>query len=333
MASPRHFNIVALETFFSPLPKISVPKPHTFTLTEHNRTTVAEIPDRIKDADILITTTIPVRAEHLSKEISPNLKLISVQASGTDSVDLDVCRQRGIRVLNSPGCNVDAVAEHAVGLYFATRRSIVPTMKATREGEWPRQGNLMRMTFSNGQSPRSCHGETAVIIGYGGVGRRIESIFTSLGMKVLISGRKNASSGAASGRVEFEKGIREATVLVLCCPRTEETVGMISGPEFEKMRPDALVINVARGGIVVEEELLKALESGKIAGAATDVYDQEPASPESSVLLGADAGLNLVTTPHTAWIGMDTMVNYQRVVLENINGYISGQVSEERIKA
>lgn len=126
-----------------------------------------------------------------------------------------------------------------------------------------------------------------------------------------------------------------ATVLVLCCPRTPDTLNMISESQLATMRADAVVVNVARGGIVAEEALLAALREGKIAGAAVDVFDTEPAGPETSLLLKPDAvqGLNLVTTPHTAWIGMDTNLNLQRVLQENIDGFLVGKVMEERVRA
>ncbi|XDG04981.1 hypothetical protein ABKA04_004596 [Annulohypoxylon sp. FPYF3050] len=334
MAVPKHLNIVALETFFTPIPTLTVPPPHTFTLTTHHRTSLLDLPSRIRNAHILITTTLPLRAETLAPSATPNLRLIAVLASGVDSIDLAACAARGIRVLNSPGCNVAAVAEHAVALYFAARRSLVPTMAALRAGEWPRQGTLMARTFSAaGAAPRGCRDEAAVVVGYGGVGRRVEDLLKGLGMRVVVAGRKGDAVPPA-GRVSFADALRMATVLVLCCPRTPETVNMISGPEFGAMRDDVVVVNVARGGIVDEEALLGALREGKIAGAAVDVFGQEPAGPETSVLLGEGAdGLNLVATPHTAWIGMDTTSNYQRILQENIDGFIKGELVQERVRA
>ena len=331
-ASPTHFKIVALETFFTELPELSVPAPHTFSLVEYNRTKIDEIPSRIKDADILIITTIPLRAEVLSKEVSPNLKLVAAVASGTDSIDLGACTSRGIRVLSSPNCNVDAVAEHAVALYFATRRTIVPTMRDLRAGEWPLRGTLMKSAYAAGQPPRGCTEEIVTVVGHGGVGKKVSKMLGALGMKVIIAARKGAP--ATEGRVPFEEALAMASVVVLCCPRSPETLNLLAGPEFEKMRKDAVLVNVARGGIVDEQALLTALKEGQIAGAAVDVFGTEPAGPETSPLLGEEAeGLNLVVTPHTAWIGGMTTANYQRVLQENIDGFILGQVPQDRIKA
>lgn len=332
LSSPTEFKIVALETFFTELPKLSVPSPHTFNLVEYNRTKVEEIPSRIKDADILITTTIPLRAEVLSKDVSPNLKLVAVVASGTDSIDLGACASRGIRVLSSPNCNVDAVAEHAVALYFATRRTIVPTMRDLQAGEWPLRGTLMKSAYAAGQPPRGCTEEIVTVIGHGGVGKKVSKMLAALGMKVVVAARKGAAP--TEGRVAFEEALAMATVVVLCCPRSPETLGLLAGPEFEKMREDAVLVNVARGGIVDELALLQALKDGQIAGAAVDVFGTEPAGPETSPLLGDDAqGLNLVVTPHTAWIGGMTTANYQRVLQENIDGFILDKVQSDRIKA
>jgi glycerate dehydrogenase len=154
-----------------------------------------------------------------------------------------------------------------------------------------------------------------------------------LGMKIIVAGRKGASGPAPEGRVSFDEAMRTATVVVLCCPLSPETTGLISSPEFGLMREDAVVVNVARGGVVDEAALLAALKDGKIAGAGVDVFAKEPASPETSPLLGDDThGLNLVTTPHTAWLGGGTVENYQRVLQENVDGFLFGKVAEDRIK-
>ncbi|KAH8892678.1 D-isomer-specific 2-hydroxyacid dehydrogenase family protein [Thozetella sp. PMI_491] len=330
--TPQLFTIVALETFFTPLPELTVPSPHSFKLIAYDKTPPGDVASRIQDADIVVTTTVPIRADALAAERSPKLKLIAVLASGTDSIDLAACAARGIRVLNSPNCNTDAVAEHAVALYFTVRRSIVPTMLDLRAGEWPRRGTLMKATYQAQEPPRGCKNETVVIIGNGGVGRHMTRLFSALGMKVVIAGRKGA--GDQSGRVGFEEGLKMASVIAVSCPRTPETLGLISDPELSMMKPDALLVNVSRGGIVDEDAVLRALKDGRIAGAATDVFEKEPASPETSSLLRGDTeGLNLVTTPHTAWIGSETTEKYQQVLQENIDGFILGAIQDDRIKA
>ncbi|KPM45145.1 hypothetical protein AK830_g1319 [Neonectria ditissima] len=330
--SPTHFNIVALETFFTPMPTLSVPSPHTFSLTTYDKTIAAEVPARITDADILITTSVALRAETLSAQVCPRLKLIVVIAAGTDTTDLDACARRGIRVLSCPNCNKDAVAEHAIALYFAVRRSIMPTMRGLLADEWPQRGSLMRSVFMAERPPRACRDETVAIVGNGAVGKRVSELCTALGMQVVVAARKGAS--ASEGKVAFDVALKTATVVFVCCPRTPETMNLLSGPEFVAMPQDAVLVNVSRGGVVDEGALLTALKQGDIGGASVDVFAMEPASSKTSPLLTEEVKeLNLVLTPHMAWVGGETTANYHKVLQENIDGFILGTVQEERVRA
>ncbi|KAI1160119.1 D-isomer-specific 2-hydroxyacid dehydrogenase family protein [Nemania serpens] len=321
--SQTHWVIVALETFFCPLPDFTLPAPHTCEYWSYERTRPDQIAERIRDADIVIMTILPLTAELLRVEATPRLKMISVIASGTDTVDLAVCRARGIVVGNTPHCNVATVSEHVLALYFATRRSILLTNSLTRAGDWVTKGSQQStMDGPDGKAPKTCSEELVGIIGHGAIGRYFESMARSLGMKTIVAGRKGAP--APEGRVPFETVIRECSVLVVCLPRSPETLNLISEAEFHQMKPYALLINVSRGGIVVEKALVSALREGKIAGAGTDVYSQEPAEPASNVLLGADtADLNLVTTPHVAWYSEETFDNYSRACRDNVAAFVT----------
>ncbi|KAI1198112.1 D-isomer-specific 2-hydroxyacid dehydrogenase family protein [Nemania serpens] len=324
MAQPQtHWVIVALETFFCPLPDFTLPAPHTCEYRSYERTRPDQIAERIRDADVVIMTILPLTAELLRVEATPRLKMISVIASGTDTVDLATCRARGIVVGNTPHCNVATVSEHILGLYFATRRSILLTNSLTRAGDWATKGSQQStMDGPDGKPPKTCSEELVGIIGNGAIGRYFESMARSLGMRTVVAGRKGAPT--PEGRVPFETVIRECSVLIVCLPRSPETLNLISEAEFHQMKPHAVLINVSRGGIVDEKALVSALRDGKIAGAATDVYSQEPAEPASNVLLGADtADLNLVTTPHVAWYSEETFDNYSRACRENVAEFVT----------
>lgn len=353
--TPRHFHIVALENIFNGPLRITVPAPHTCTLVQYERTDKtpgsSELATRLRDADIAITTSIPLRADILSATVTPRLGLIAVIASGTETIDLAACAARGIRVLNCPGCNTESVAEHAVALYFAARRRLMPLLQPLLRGMWPKKGTLMLTAVQEGGGgagayvcPRGCSQETAVIVGYGAVGRRVAVLLQALGMTVLVAGRKGDEAAAPPGRMAFAEALRVASVLVLCCPRTPETTGLLSTAEFAAMQKDALLVNVSRGGIVDEDALLAALRNGQIAGAGVDVFSIEPASPENNPLLRAAAEelhedgysrgqkpLNLMVTPHSAWIASATMDNNSRAVQENIDGYITGNMVAKRV--
>jgi len=147
-------------------------------------------------------------------------------------------------------------------------------------------------------------------------------------MTIIIAARKGDST-AKPGRLPFEEALSRATVAIVSCPRNPDTMNLFSTPEFKQMRPEAVLLNVSRGGIVDETALLDALRNGQIAGAATDVFAKEPAlggERADSVLLGPEAhGLNLTVSPHVAWFGEKTLQNYQRMLKENIEGWVVGK--------
>ncbi len=342
MQSETHLIIVAFETFLVPAPEFDLPAPYTCEVRQHGRTRADQVAERIRDADVVTLSVLALGADVLDAAVSPRLRMVAVIASGTDRVDLAACRARGIAVSNTPHCNARAVAEHAVALYFDARRSVTLSHSLIRAGQWVRRSTLIDvLNGPDGRPPRTCRDETLGIIGYGGVGKMIESVARGLGMgKILISGRKgdqqqqqqqqpqNQSLPAAGEgfreRTPFDTVIRESTVIVLCLPQLPETMGLISDAELGAMRPHAIVINVSRGGVVDERALVAALRARRIAGAAVDVHPYEPAGPDNSPLLAPDtADLNIVATPHVAWVAEDTNRNYQEALKENINSWLA----------
>lgn len=146
-----------------------------------------------------------------------------------------------------------------------------------------------------------------------------------MNMDVLIAERKGVEA-CRDGRTPFEEVLRHSTVLVIIVPRTADTVNMISLKELEWMRHDAVLVNVSRGDIIDEPALLEALKKGWIGGAAVDVFAEEPATEDNCWLVGNVAkGLNLITTPHTAWAGMATEVELLRMAKENVENWIRGE--------
>lgn len=172
-----------------------------------------------------------------------------------------------------------------------------------------------------------------------GIGKRIASLGHALGMEVLVASRKNAPSlngllptpAAAPtdepARVPFEDVLRRSTTLVLSLPRTPETLDLLSTPEFAIMSPHAVLVNIARGGIVNEDAVVKALEEGQIAGYATDVFDKEPVEgPEDSVLLSERArDLNITVSPHLAWFSQRTLKNLGQILKDTVEAYVEGK--------
>jgi lactate dehydrogenase-like 2-hydroxyacid dehydrogenase len=168
-----HHEIIAVEGLHCPIPDFNLPAPHTSSLTIHHNTSQAELHERIKDATIVITTTVKFNSDTLSPAVTPKLQLIAVMASGTDCVDLEACRKRGIRVCNCPHAPTDAVSEHAIGLYFAARRKtlLMHSMTIAEPSEWKAKGSVASyMKTAAGEAPSSCQDEICGIIGYGALG-------------------------------------------------------------------------------------------------------------------------------------------------------------------
>lgn len=247
-----HHHIVALERVHQPLPDVFDFAPGTtYTLTAHDTTpTRALLHERIREATVVVVTTINLDPETLSADVSPHLRLVAVMASGTDLVNFDACRARGIRVTNCPAANVDSVSEHAISLYFAARRRTVLLDRLTREipSEWKANRSLgSYMRYKDGKPPLTCKDEVMGIIGYGALGKGIAALGRALGMQVLIAARKSQPSSSPPPstpsniedpqRTSFSEVIRRATVLVVSIPRNPQTLSLISTPEFSVMHP------------------------------------------------------------------------------------------------
>ncbi|KIW16776.1 hypothetical protein PV08_03966 [Exophiala spinifera] len=347
--------IVALEAQFGPIPEFDdFNGKYEITIYDVTpRNDVKVLNERIGDADVAIITTMPMTAATLAPEVTPNLRAIMVMAAGTDHIDLEYCRKRGIRVLNSPRANTTTVAEHAVALYFAVRRCVVQTHVRTVQDQWPKHRTLLSsLRDKDNRLPLGLKDEVAGIIGYGGVGKHIAKLCSALGMSVMIADRKANSTqkhhasppastnGSEVTRASFADVLAKCTAIFVAVPRLPTTLDMISATELATMNGRAVLINVSRGGIVNEADLVSALRCRQIAGAATDVFLTEPASTENSVLLKAlaeedvkkdEEKLPLVVTPHTAWYSEVTMENLVEDVRTNVVGWSRGVLPPENL--
>ncbi|KAF2466468.1 uncharacterized protein BDR25DRAFT_336604 [Lindgomyces ingoldianus] len=329
-----HHEIVALERIHQPLPsQFTFPPPTTYNLIAYDRPEPEKLRERVKDATIIIVTTMRISAALLAEDVTPKLRLIAVMAAGTDPIDLGACKKRGIRVTNCPAANLDSVSEHAIGLYFATRRRTVMLDALTRKvpSEWIEKKSLSGyLRFADGRPPLSCGDEVMGVVGYGALGKRIAKVGRALGMQILVAARKSPAStpvlppiGGHENRVPFEDVLRKSTVLVLSLPRSPETMNLISTPEFAIMSPYAVIVNISRGGIVDEAALVNAAKEGRIAGYGTDVFLKEPLEGEKdSPLLSEEAkGLNIIVTPHLAWFAERTMTNLGQILKDTVEAW------------
>ncbi|RDW78219.1 hypothetical protein BP5796_06071 [Coleophoma crateriformis] len=301
--------------------------PHIYT--EYPTSAISEVTYRIQGADVIITCRVPITAAML--KLCPTVKMISVMAIGTDIIDLQACKERGIVVSNVPAASNESVSEHAISLYFAVKRNVVCCHNSLLAGdgeEWVRRGTSIGF-FAAGM-PGTCKDDTMAIFGAGELGNRVAKIGSALGMKVIFAERKGVPvEEVRSGRVEFVEACKTSTVIMLTCPLNASTKNMIGAAEFAVMQKNTVLISVARGGIVVEEDLVDALKSATISGAATDVFMEEPAGKSNSVLIREAANLEgrLTLSPHIAWFATSSREKLNRVVASNIEDFIKGTPS------
>lgn len=274
-----------------------------------------EILPRLRDATIAITNKIPLRAEVLSQ--LPKLRLITLAATGYDCVDVNYCRAHNIAVCNVRHYSSQSVAEHVLMLLLTLHRNFTAYQADVKSGDWQRS-----TTFCVNTHPiRDLHGSTLGIIGHGAIGQTVANLAAAFGMRVLIGERKGATVIRA-GRVSFTDVIQASDAITLHCPLTPETRGMIGAAEFAQMKPNAILINCSRGGLVDEAALVKALQTGQIAGAGIDVLSLEP--PRDGNPLLAVELLNLIVTPHNAWASQQAQQLLADQIIEILEGFING---------
>lgn len=275
----------------------------------------SEIIDRLRHATIAVTNKVALTAPILKQ--APHLQMVCIAATGTNNVDLETARRLGIAVSNIRGYCTPSVAEHVFALILALTRQLPAITAAVASGAWQQS-----LYFALLDTPcRELFGKTLGIIGYGELGQATARIGEAFGMKILVAQRPGTPG--KPGRIPLKDLLSQVDVLSIHCPLTPATTGLISHEELTLMRPDALLINTARGGIVDEQALADALRTGQLGGAGIDVLSEEPPK-HGNPLLAPDIP-HLILTPHVAWASREAR---QRVILqvaENIHGFLSGK--------
>ncbi len=241
----------------------------------------------------------------------PNLKMISVYGVGTDGVDLEQCKERGIQVATTPGVLTNAVAEMALALTLGAARRIAEGDRYVRAGKWP-EGNLgLGWTLV---------GETVGILGYGRIGKRIGELCRAVGMNVIYTDLQPAEGEEGAFRASPVLLAKECRVMIVAAVGGEQTRGLVSRNILKELGPDGLLVNVARGTVVNQQELIDALNAGELGCAALDVYEKEPHVPEELIAHG-----KLVLTPHVASATVDARRAMGRLVIDNLAAFIDGK--------
>ena len=285
-------------------------------LTVYPRTeTEALAAERARDAEILFVNKTPVTDSLLSA--CPKVRLIIVLATGYNVVDCAAARRRNIPVCNIPAYGTAAVAQFAFALILELVNRVGVHDVSVHRGDWTVCPN-----FSYWLTPQTeLAGKTLGIIGLGRIGQAVAKMGRAFGMEVLAYSRSRSSEGdAVATYVELEELLAKSHIISLHCPLFPQTEKIVCRENIAKMRDGVYLVNTSRGGLIDEEALLEALQSGKIAGAALDVVSTEPI-PADHILLSAP---NCILTPHMAWAPRESRGRIMTIAAENLRSFLAG---------
>lgn len=309
-------NIVFLDSTGIPashrIPSFSFPH----QLTEYAHTAAEQILARAKDADIIITSKVILNHEILSQ--LPKLKLIAVTATGTNNIDLVAAKALGITIKNVTGYSSVTVPEHVIGMIYALKHRLIDYHRDQLLTErWATCGQFCYVDYPISDVQGSILG----IIGRGCIGNEVARLAQAVGMRVLFAEHQHATT-IREGYTAFDEVLKQADVISLHCPLTPQTEQLINAKTLALMKPNACLINTGRGGLINETDLLQALQSGKLAGAALDVLVKEPPASDDALWLAAKTQPNLLITPHVAWASDSALTTLVNKVAQNIEEFV-----------
>ena len=284
---------------------------HEFVYYTTKETDQAKLLERIKDAEILMLANQPLSAELI--EQCPKLQMLDIAFTGVDHVGLDAARARGIVTCNAAGYSTNAVAELTFGLAISAIRNIVAVDARCRKAG-----------TKDGLVGFELFGKTFGVVGTGAIGCRVARIAQAFGCRVLAYSRTVKQELVAEGveYVGLDELLGKSDFVSLHVPMTAATAKMINAESIAKMKDGAVLINCARGGVVDSEALAEALNSGKLAAAGIDVFENEPPLAEEHPLLHAK---NTIVTPHVAFASKEALETRADIVFANIDAFLAGE--------
>ena len=285
------------------------------TVYPQGSTDPEEVIRRIGDAEIVLTNKTPVG--RVIFERCPNMKLLSVVATGYNVVDTQAAKEHGVAVCNVPAYGTEMVAQFAIGLLLEVCHHVQLHNESVHAGEWERCPN-----FCYWKSPiLELAGKTMGIIGFGRIGRAVGRTAKALGMRVIATGSRKCPEGEAIAEyVDLDTILRESDVISLHCPQFPETEKLINRDTIARMKDGAILINNSRGGLIDEQAVADALNSGKLYAAAVDVVTQEPIVGTNPLLRAK----NCIITPHISWAATECRRRIVDITAENIRRFFAG---------
>ena len=283
-------------------------------LVLHAATPTAQVTARLRGLEIVLLNKVEITGTLIAA--NPQLRLIALTATGTNNIDLAAARERGVAVCNIRDYCTPSVVQHVFAVLLALTHRIREYDRAVKAGAWARATQFTLLDFPI----RELAGRTLGIVGYGALGRGVARVAEVLGMRVVVANR--AGGAPLPGRLDLAELLPQVDVLTLHCPITPATVDLIGARELALMKPDAVLINTARGRLVDAAALAAALRAGRIGGAGIDVLAEEPPLA-GNPLLAADLG-NLIITPHTAWAARESRQRALDELAANVASFLRG---------
>ena len=281
----------------------------------YDRTKKEQVVERCKDAEVVICNKTLLRGETL--RALPNLRFVAIAATGMNNVDLEVAAELGIEVKNVAGYSTYSVAEATLTFALALLKNTAYYDNYFKSGAYAASEDI----FHFGRPVRQLRGSKWGVIGMGAIGREVARLATAFGCEVAYASTSGAVRKEDYPQMSLEELLGWADVVSIHCPLTPATKGLIGDKELQKMKPTSIIINVARGGIIDETALAKALNNKTIAGAGLDVFSREPL--HSSSLYDLADKYSLVASPHTAWASDEARKVLIQRIAENIKEYLA----------
>lgn len=282
-------------------------------VVDYPLTDYEEIPQRIAGADAIICNKTRLDSESLRN--ADGLKYIGLWATGYDNIDIEYCRRRGITVCNAGSYSTNAVAQHTFALILEHYSKTGEYCRFVKNGGWKKSLTFSPIAYTTNE----LYGKTLGIVGYGTIGRAVAKIACAFGMNVLANNRSRKTDEFAE-YADLPQLYAQSDIVSAHCPLNDDSALMFNEKAFSGFKDGALFVNTARGGIVDEQALKNAVESGKLGGAAIDVLFPEPMADECA-LSGVE---NVIITPHIAWAPIETRRRLLNIVCQNLRAFQGG---------
>lgn len=280
----------------------------------HSQTPAADVAARIAGFEAVFANKSVITRAMI--EANPRLRLIALTATGTDNVDLAAAREAGVAVCNLRDYCTPSVVQHVFAMLLALTRRLRDYDAFVHSGRWEQAGQFSVFPYPI----RELQGRVFGIVGHGALGRAVAQVAGSFGMRVEIANRPGGP--AAEGRRDLDELLSQLDVLSLHCPLTDATRGLIGATRLARMKPDAILINTARGALVDAQALAEALCRGRLGGAGIDVFEREP-PPTDHPLLDPTIP-NLIVTPHIAWAARESRQRCLDELALNVESFLAG---------